>query len=79
MRGRAIPNHDFRKDAQMLPDLRVALALANDRQARERELAARRRRQLQPTRTWRAQVGRILIRVGRRLAADATSTPAWSA
>jgi hypothetical protein len=69
----------FRKDASMQLDPRVALGLACERQARERELAALRRRTLDPTRTWRAQAGRTLIRVGRRLAADAHSTPAWSA
>ena len=60
-------------------DLRVVLALAHDRQMRERELAALRRRTFDPTRTWRARLGRTLVRLGYRLAPDATSTPAWSA
>ena len=82
MRARAATtDHDLRKDASMQLDLRVALALANDRQARERELAALRRRRLDPARPAvpaRTRLGLAVVRFGRWLAGDPT-TPAWTA
>jgi hypothetical protein len=55
----------------------IALQVAHDLQAREREVAARHRAHAS-RRSVRHQVGESLIRLGRRLAPEPSHEPAWS-
>ena len=61
----------------MYPSERVVLPLAQERQARERELAALERRGLRNHRSVRRRLGASLVRFGEWLAAE-PSTPAWT-
>jgi hypothetical protein len=56
---------------------RVALALAQERQQREWELVALRRRVTHDHRSFRRRLGQSLVRLGERVAAE-PSAPAWT-
>ena len=70
-------HHDFRKDLPMLY-LELRLAEAHERQALLRSIRESGRRGPGPRRPFRRQIGESLMRLGRRIAGDHASTPAWS-
>ena len=72
--GRSVTS---RKDPSVYPDVRVVLPLAQERQAREHDVAALERRQPRTHRSVRRRLGQSLVRFGRWLAAE-PSTPAWT-
>jgi len=59
------------------PSERVVLPLAQERQAREYEVAAQQRREPRSHRSVRRRLGQSLVRFGQWLAAE-PSTPAWT-
>ena len=67
----------LREEPPMSPHLAIALAIAHERQAHERELAARHRAR-GPRRSLRHQLGQSLIRLGERMAPESSHEPAWS-
>ena len=71
------PDH-LRKDPALNLSDRLALALAHERHARERELAAlERRHDPRLHRSVRRRLGQSLVRFGQWVAAE-PSAPAWS-
>jgi hypothetical protein len=80
MTDRSTPTtrHPFasRKDTHM-QQFKVQLLLVQERQALLRSEAAEHRRGA-PGRPIRAQLGESIIRLGRRVAGESVTTPAWT-
>jgi hypothetical protein len=76
---RAQPRHpiDFRKDTEML-HIELRLQEGMERQARLRSLRDADRAASGRARSLRHQLGESLIRLGRRIAGDGLTSPAWT-
>jgi len=66
----------LRKDTSMF-HIELRLADVAERQALMRSIRDGEREGLQPNRSLRHQVGRSLVRLGRRIGGDAMTAPAW--